>query len=94
MDIRHRLIYRQIGAKIAYFRTLEGLSQEDLSRKIAISKSTLSKIERGRYNSGLSIATLLDIADGLAVPLSALLLSGRDEARVLEGQIAAAQEDL
>lgn len=56
------LLYRQIGAKIAYYRTLEGMSQEDLARKIAISKSTLSKIERGKYNSGLSIATLLNIA--------------------------------
>lgn len=63
------LLYRQIGAKIAYYRTLEGMSQEDLARKIAISKSTLSKIERGKYNSGLSIATLLNIADGLKVEL-------------------------
>lgn len=80
------LLYRQIGAKIAYYRTLEGMSQEDLARKIAISKSTLSKIERGKYNSGLSIATLLNIADGLKVELYSLLLCTQEELRVLRAQ--------
>lgn len=86
MDARHVLLYRQIGAKIAYYRTLEGMSQEDLARKIAISKSTLSKIERGKYNSGLSIATLLNIADGLKVELYSLLLCTQEELRVLRAQ--------
>lgn len=86
MDVRHMLLYRQIGAKIAYYRTLEGMSQEDLARKIAISKSTLSKIERGKYNSGLSIATLLNIADGLKVELYSLLLCTQEELRVLRAQ--------
>lgn len=80
------LLYRQIGAKIAYYRTLERMSQEDLARKIAISKSTLSKIERGKYNSGLSIATLLNIADGLKVELYSLLLCTQEELRVLRAQ--------
>lgn len=80
------LLYRQIGAKIAYYRTLEGMSQEDLARKSAISKSTLSKIERGKYNSGLSIATLLNIADGLKVELYSLLLCTQEELRVLRAQ--------
>lgn len=80
------LLYRQIGAKIAYYRTLEGMSQEDLARKIAISKSTLSKIERGKYNSGLSIATLLNIADWLKVELYSLLLCTQEELRVLRAQ--------
>lgn len=86
MNARHVLLYRQIGAKIAYYRTLEGMSQEDLARKIAISKSTLSKIERGKYNSGLSIATLLNIADGLKVELYSLLLCTQEELRVLRAQ--------
>lgn len=86
MDARHVLLYRQVEAKIAYYRTLEGMSQEDLARKIAISKSTLSKIERGKYNSGLSIATLLNIADGLKVELYSLLLCTQEELRVLRAQ--------
>ena len=56
------------------------------ARKIAISKSTLSKIERGKYNSGLSIATLLNIADGLKVELYSLLLCTQEELRVLRAQ--------
>ena len=50
--------------------------------KIAISKSTLSKIERGRYNSGLSIATLLSIADGLGVDLAALISENETEKKI------------
>lgn len=87
MDARRILIYRQIGAKIAYYRTIEGFSQEAFARKISISKSTLSKIERGKYSSGLSIATLLDIADGLSVGMTALLLCSEEEQRVLTGQL-------
>lgn len=82
LDARHLWIYRQIGARVAYYRTIEGLSQEAFALKIAISKGTLSKIERGRYNSGLSIATLLSIADGLGVDLAALISENETEKKI------------
>lgn len=77
LDARHLWIYRQIGARVAYYRTIEGLSQEAFALKIAI-----SKIERGRYNSGLSIATLLSIADGLGVDLAALISENETEKKI------------
>lgn len=77
LDARHLWIYRQIGARVAYYRTIEGLSQEAFALKIAI-----SKIERGRYNSGLSIATLLSIADGLGVDLAALISENETERKI------------
>lgn len=84
MDDKRRMIYRQIGAKIAYYRTIRGLSQEDLSTRIAVSKSTLSKIERGKYNSGLSLATLMDIADGLKIEMATLISFNDQEKKILE----------
>ena len=50
MDGRKAIIFKQIGAKIAYYRTLRGLHQVDLANKIGVSKSVLSRIERGKYN--------------------------------------------
>lgn len=45
-SVKKTLIYRVIGAKIAYYRTLRQLSQRELANKINLSTSTL-----GRYNA-------------------------------------------
>ena len=37
--------YREIGRRVAFYRTMRGLSQEELAANIGISKSYLSKIE-------------------------------------------------
>ena len=72
MGIRRDIYFRQIGAKIAYYRTLYGLEQSQLADKVHISQSTLSRIERGKYGGNISIATLLDIAEGLEIDPSLL----------------------
>ena len=72
MGIRRDIFYRQIGAKIAYYRTLYGMEQNQLAEKVHISQSTLSRIERGRYGENISIAMLLDIAEGLEIDPSLL----------------------
>lgn len=68
-----RMVLRQIGAKIAYFRTLSGISQKDLADRIKTTQSTISKVENGSYNDNLSIAMLTEIADALEVDLALLL---------------------
>lgn len=40
-DPRKEILVRQIGAKIAYYRTLRDMSQKELARKANISTSTL-----------------------------------------------------
>ena len=65
INVKKIMIYRQIGAKIAYYRTLRQMTQAELAKKVNISKSTLGRIERGKYNNGVPISTLLDIAEGL-----------------------------
>ena len=82
MDVRRAIIYRQIGAKVAYYRTLRQLTQEELATKVHISRSTLGRIERGKYNEGVSLSTLLDIADGLHIELVHLVSFTDEEKKV------------
>ena len=72
-DTRKQILFKQIGAKIAYYRTLRDMSQADLARRAHISQSSLSRIERGKYNDTISVSLLFDIADGLQIDLALLL---------------------
>ena len=76
-DVQRQIIFRQIGAKIAYYRALRQMSQDELAKKIHISKSVLSRIERGCYHNNISVATLMAIAEGLQIE-PALLITFSD----------------
>lgn len=52
-------------------------------RKIGISPSTLNKVERGAYNQNVSIAMLLDIAEGLDVDVTYFLTITEADKKVL-----------
>ena len=82
MGISRDVFYRQIGAKIAYYRTLYGMEQYQLAEKVHISQSTLSRIERGKYGDNISIALLLDIAEGLEIDPSLLMTFSNMEKRM------------
>lgn len=64
--------YRQIGAKIMYFRKMRRYTQEELAFRASISASYLSRIERGVYKKGLPLSTIMKIAKALEVDLSAI----------------------
>jgi transcriptional regulator with XRE-family HTH domain len=68
-----KILLRQIGAKVAYYRTLVGISQQELADKIGTTQSTISKVESGNYNDNLSIVMLKDIADALGMDVALLL---------------------
>lgn len=72
-DPRKEILFRQIGAKIAYYRTLRDMSQKELAKRANLSTSSLSKIERGRYNDNVSVSLLFDIADGLQIDITMLV---------------------
>lgn len=82
LNVKKTMIYRQIGAKIAYYRTLRQMSQRQLANKVHLSTSTIGRIERGKYNSGVPISTLLDIAEGLRIELSSLVTFSEEEKKV------------
>ena len=73
MSTDTKMVLRQIGAKIAYFRTLSGISQKELADRIKTTQSTISKVENGSYNDNLNIAMLTEIADALEMDLALLL---------------------
>lgn len=72
-DIRKKILFKQVGAKIAYYRTLRDMSQEELAERANITQSTLSKIERGKYNNNVSVSLLIDIADCLQIDIALLV---------------------
>lgn len=68
--------YRQIGAKIVYFRKMRRYTQEELAFRAKISASYLSRIERGIYVRGVPISTLMKIATALDVQVNDLFTDG------------------
>lgn len=65
--------YIQIGLKIAYYRKLRGLTQEQLADKIDRSPGYLSQVETPRFVQPVSLATLFAIADALHIAPSKFL---------------------
>lgn len=82
--------YKQIGRKIAYYRKLRNLTQEQLARKVNISKSALGKIECGRYNRTISLSMLMTIAEGLNINLELLL---KFEELKMDNEISVSSEE-
>lgn len=73
MEIDRNVFFRLIGAKVAYYRKIRNLTQEELSRNSNISVSVLRKIEQGRYNDNIPLASLIDISQGLSVEVYLLI---------------------
>lgn len=78
-EVSKQIIFKQVGAKIAYYRTLRDMKQEALANKISVSKSVISKIERGQYNNNIGLGILLDIAWALNIEVSKLLTFDAEE---------------
>ena len=87
VGISREMVYRQIGAKVAYYRTLNDLDQKQLAKKVHISQSTLSRIEGGRYGDNISIAMLLDIAEGLNIDPTLLTTFSETEKEMWQQKI-------
>ena len=65
--------YEVIGLKIAYYRKLNGLTQEQLAEKSGISVGYLSQVEAPGMARAISLKTLFAIAEVLGVPPGKLL---------------------
>ena len=68
MKQAHLERYRQIGLKIAYYRKLRGLTQEQLAERVERTPAFIGHLEAPNVEKGISLDTLFDIADVLAVP--------------------------
>lgn len=60
--------YLQIGLKIAYYRKLRGLTQEQLAERIEKTPAFIGHVEAPNIIKAVSLDTLLDIARVLDVP--------------------------
>ncbi|MBR2139385.1 MAG: helix-turn-helix transcriptional regulator [Phascolarctobacterium sp.] len=64
--------YKKLGAKIAYYRKVNGLTQQQLASSLGISASYMSSIERG-VSQGQTMALLWSIADTLGIKIEDLI---------------------
>lgn len=60
--------YLQIGLKIAYYRKLRGLTQEQLAEKVERTPAFIGHVEAPNIRKAVSLDTLFDIAEALDVP--------------------------
>lgn len=66
--------YLQIGLKIAYYRKLRGLTQEQLAEKVERTPAFIGHVEAPNIRKAVSLDTLFDIAEALEVPAYKFLL--------------------
>ena len=66
-------MYKQIVNKVAYYRKLRNLTQDQLADRVSISVSSISKLERGKYNNNIPLSMLIMIAEGLRIDVSMLV---------------------
>lgn len=71
--------YREIGRRVAFYRNMRGLAQEELAANIGISKSYLSKIEAANSDVEFSLYVLFSIAEGLDLDVSVFFLPINEE---------------
>ena len=69
----YSFMYKQIGNKVAYYRKMRNLTQDELADRVNISVSSLSKLERGKYNNNIPLSMLIMIAEGLRIDVSMLV---------------------
>lgn len=72
MKLSHKQKYRLLGLNIAYYRKLNGYTQEGLAEKLDIDRTTVSKIELA--NAGVSLDIIFDIADLFEIPVEKLFV--------------------
>lgn len=85
----HTEKYRQIGLKIAYYRKLRGLTQEELAEQVGLTPAYIGHLEAPNISKALSLDTLFDIADALHVDAQKFLMFEESWYRyysILDGQ--------
>ena len=82
-------IHEEVGARIRELRNHKDMSLEELAERSGVSKTPLSKLERGKSN--VTLKTLARVANALEVSVAAImdiedpsLLDGTDELRLSE----------
>ena len=64
--------YRKIGRRLAFYREIRGLTQEQQSDMTNLSKSYISKIEAPNSTVAFSLDVLFTITDALKIDMTLL----------------------
>ena len=67
--------YLQLGLKIAYYRKLRGLTQEQLAEQIDRTPAFIGHVEAPNISKAVSLDTLFDIAHALELEMTLDMLS-------------------
>ena len=62
--------YRSLGLSVAYFRKLQGMTQQQLADKMEVNYETISRIENA--NTGLTADMLFRLSKALHISLAEL----------------------
>ena len=74
MNLLYESEYMQLGLKIAYYRKLRGLTQEQLAEKINRTPAFIGHVEAPNINKAVSLDTLFEVAKVLNVPAYKFLM--------------------
>jgi len=68
----------QVNNRVAEIRKAKGITQEQLSEELQVSRQTIGSIENGRYNPSLTLA--FKIAKLFAMPIEEIFIfeEGKD----------------
>ena len=73
MNTKYADNYRKLGLKIAYYRKLAGLTQEEFADQVGISVNFLAQVEAPTIIRGVSLETLFAMCDVLKITPGKLL---------------------
>ncbi|MCI6399815.1 helix-turn-helix domain-containing protein [Lawsonibacter sp.] len=78
MKAEHQERYRELGLKIAYYRKLRGLTQEQLAEQVDRTPAFIGHVEAPNIPKAISLDTLFDISNALSVPVYKFFLFESD----------------
>ena len=68
MKAEYRNKYRNIGLRIAYFRKMKGMTQEELAEALNKSVGYIGAVEASNVDRAISLDLLFDIEKLLGIP--------------------------
>lgn len=69
MNEKFQSEFKQLGLKIAYYRKLRNLTQEELAEKIDRSAAFIGHVEAPNIKKSVSLSTLFAISKALDIPV-------------------------
>ena len=76
---QHLTIYTLIGAKVAYYRKLNGYSQAELANCVHLNRSVITRIESGAYNNNIPLNLLFSLAEAMHIDAVVLITFDKND---------------